>query len=160
MVPPMPVTIREATPADVEEIAAVHASAVATLRQTYRPNGQALALKRAIAPTLTCLVAELDGQVVGTVDYHLSSDRVHFLSLDVHADFRRQGVARQLVDELARIGRAAGATRLSTYTVRQTENPVIFERLGFRVISEERSQLFESDRFDVLTEAYLERSIM
>jgi ribosomal protein S18 acetylase RimI-like enzyme len=153
------VTIRQATPADAEEIAAVSASAVATLRQTYRPNQQALAKKQEIAETLTRLVAVLNGQVVGSVDYRLDSGRMHFLSLDVLADYRRQGVARQLLAELARIGRHAGATRLATYTVTQTGNPAIFERLGFRIISEERSELFESNRFDALTEAYLERPI-
>jgi predicted N-acetyltransferase YhbS len=155
----MVVTIREATPADADEIAAVRASAVATLRKTYRPNQKALAHKQAIAPALMTLVAVLDGRVVGSVDYHLTSGRVHFLSLDVHADWRRQGVARQLVEELVRIGREAGATRLSTYAVVETGNPAIFERIGFRVISVERSNFFESDRFDVVTEAYLERAI-
>ena len=153
------VQIREATPADAEEIAAVSASAVATLRRTYRPNQKALAQKQAIAETLTRLVAVFNGRVVGTVDYRLTSDRVHFLSLEVHSDYRRQGVATQLVEELTRIGRRTGATRLSTYTVTQTGNPAIFERMGFRVISEEPSDLFESDHFEVLTEAYLERFI-
>jgi ribosomal protein S18 acetylase RimI-like enzyme len=153
------VKVREATPADALELAAVRASAVATLRKTYRPNQKALAHKRAIAETLTCLVAVSNGRVIGAVEYRLAAGRVHFLSLDVHADDRRQGVATQLVAELARIGKDAGATRLSTYTVTQTGNPVLFERMGFRVISEEPSEFFESDRFDTLTEAYLERPI-
>lgn len=154
------VDIRPAKPADAEEVAAVRASAVATLRQTYRPNQRALAHKQLIAETLTRLVAVLDGRVIGTVEYHLTSDRVHFLSLDVHSDCRRQGVATQLVAELARIGKAAGATVLSTYTVKETGNPAIFERMGFRVVSEEPSDFFESDRFGMLNETRLERPII
>jgi len=153
------VEIRQATPADADEIAVVCASAVATLREVYRPNQKALAHKQAIAETLTRLVAVSNGRVIGAVEYSLTADRVHFLSLDVHCDYRRRGVAKQLVAELARIGKRAGAARLSTYTVTQTGNPAIFARLGFRVISEEPSAFFESDRFDTLTEAYLERPI-
>lgn len=153
------VRIREATPADADEIAAVCASAVATLREIYRPNQKALAYKQAIAETLTRLVAVLNGRVIGAVEYRLTSDRVHFLSLDVLPDFRRRGVAKQLVAALAGIGKSAGAARLSTYTVTQTGNPAIFERMGFHVIYEEPSELFESDCFDTVTEAYLERPI-
>jgi ribosomal protein S18 acetylase RimI-like enzyme len=153
------VRVREATPADADELAVVKASARATLREIYRPNQKALAHKQAIAETLTCLVAVYDGRVVGAVQYQLTSDRVHFLSLDVLSDYRRQGVAKQLVAELARIGKSAGVTRLSTYTVTQTGNPAIFERMGFRVIYEEPSDFYESDHFDILTEAYLERPI-
>jgi ribosomal protein S18 acetylase RimI-like enzyme len=154
------VEIREATPADAEEIAVVRASAVATLREIYRPNQKALAHKQAIAETLTRLVAVWNGRVIGAAEYSFTADRVHFLSLDVHSDYRRRGVAKQLIAELARIGKSGGATRLSTYTVTQTGNPAIFERLGFRVIYEEPSALFESDRFDPVTESYLERPII
>jgi ribosomal protein S18 acetylase RimI-like enzyme len=154
------VNVREATPADADEIAVVSASAVATLREIYRPNQRALAHKQAIADTLTRLVAVLNGRVIGAVEYSLTGDRVHFLSLDVHSDYRRQGVAKRLVAELARIGKSAGAARLSTYTVTQTGNPAIFERMGFQVIYEEPSEFFESDRFDPVTESYLERPII
>jgi len=151
------VDVREAAPADDDGIAAVRASALATLRQTYRPNRKAVAHKQTIAETLTRLVAVLDGRVVGVVEYSIASDRVHFQSLGVHFDYRGQGVAKQLVAELARIGKSSGATRLSTYAVTQTGNPAIFERMGFHVISEEPSEFFESDRFDTITETYLER---
>ena len=153
------IVIREAKPADALELDEVSASAVATLRKTYRPNPRALANKQAIAETLTQLVAVADGRVVGSVQYSLKSDRVHFLSLEVHSDYRRRGIATRLVAELAEIGQRAGARTLSTYTVTQTGNCKIFERMGFRVISEEPSLFFESDRFDTVTEAYLERQI-
>lgn len=153
------VEIRVATPADAEAIAVVHESAIRTLRQTYRPNLDAIAHKQSIESTLTRLVAVLNALVVGAVDYRITSECVHFLSLDVLAEYRRQGVATQLIHELERIGRRAGATRLTTYTVMQTGNCTIFERMGFQVISEEPSPDFESDSFDVITEAYLERRI-
>lgn len=161
----LPVEIREALPADVEQIAAVSASATATLRETYRPNARALAHKKAITDSLKQLVAVVEGAVVGLVEYKfeaghkLEHGRVHFMSLDVHADFRQRGVATQLVNKLAEIGKQAGTKVLSTYTVTQTGNCAIFEKMGFRVINEEPSELFESDQFDTITETYLERPI-
>ncbi len=84
---------------------------------------------------------------------------MHFLSLDVHSDSRRQGVARRLLAELDAIGKKSGAIKLSTYTVTQTGNVEIFRRLNFRVVSEEPTDLFESDQHAALTETYLEREI-
>lgn len=153
------VEIRDALPADADQIASVSASAMATLRETYRPNEHALAHKQSTAQSLTRLVAVVDGQVVGSVEYKIELERVHFLSLYVHADHRRQGVATQLVAKLAKIGKQAGAKALSAYTVTQTGNCGTFEKMGFRVIYEEPSELFESDRFDTITETYLERPI-
>lgn len=155
----MRVVIREAIASDADALDAVRASGRATLRETYRPNQQALANKQAISAEQTTLVAEADGRVVGAIEYSVKSDRVHFLSLDVLAEYRRQGVAAQLIEELARISRSAGMTKLSTYTVVQTGNCEIFQRLGFRIVSEEPSPYFESDRFAEITEAYLERPI-
>jgi ribosomal protein S18 acetylase RimI-like enzyme len=154
------IEVREETPADADEVAAVAASAIATLRETYRPTQKAISHKQAIASSLTRLVAVHNGRVIGAVQYSLIDDRLHFLSLGVLSNFRRRGVTRQLIDALNTIAQRAGAARLSAYTVAQTGNCEIFERLGFRVISEEPTDYYESDRFDTLTEAYLERLIV
>ncbi len=153
------ITVREATEVDRDSIAVVTESALAALRRIYRPNQRAIAHKRKIAESLTQLVALVGERIVGTVQYKVESDRLHFLSLSVHADFRRQGVARTLVASLARIGAALGARRLTLHTIKQTGNSETFEKLGFRVVSEERAIHFESDVFDRLTEVYMERLI-
>ncbi|HEX4071762.1 MAG TPA: GNAT family N-acetyltransferase [Planctomycetaceae bacterium] len=152
-------TIRASRPEDAAGIELVRASAIASLRKTYRPTQKAIAHKQAISTSLTQLVALCDGRVIGSVEYRIEGDRVHFLSLDVHLDSRRQGVARRLLAELDAIGKRRGATRLSTYTVTQTGNVELFRRLAFRVVSEEPTDLFESDQHAALTESYLEREI-
>jgi ribosomal protein S18 acetylase RimI-like enzyme len=156
---PENLTIRVARPEDSDGIESVKASAIATLRKTYRPNQKAIAHKQTISTSLTQLVALCSDRVIGAVEYRIEADRVHFLSLDVHLDSRRQGVARRLVAELDAIGKKSGAAKLSTYTVTQTGNVEIFRRLGFRVVSEEPTELYESDRHAALTESYLEREI-
>ena len=153
------ITVREATPQDTIGLAEVSASARETLRQTYRPTAKALANKKRVGPTFTQLVAVQDDRVVGSVQYSIDADRVHFLSLDVLAACRRRGIARRLIEELTRIGKRAGAAKLSTYTVTQTGNVAIFERLDFQVVFEVATDFFESVQHAVLTEAYLERPI-
>jgi ribosomal protein S18 acetylase RimI-like enzyme len=156
---PENLTIRPPRPEDAEGIERAKASAIATLRKTYRPTQKAIARKQTLSAELTQLVALCDDGVVGKVEYRIDGDRLHFLSLDVHSDWRRQGVARRLLAELDAIGKTHGAKRLSTYTVTQTGNVEIFRRLGFRVVSEEPTDLFESDQHSALTESYLEREI-
>jgi ribosomal protein S18 acetylase RimI-like enzyme len=156
---PENLTIRAARPEDADGIERVKASAIAMLRKTYRPTQKAIAHKQTISTSLTQLVALCDDRVNGAVEYRIEGDRVHFLSLDVHLDSRRQGVARRLLAELDAIGKKSGAAKLSTYTVTQTGNVEIFRRLGFRAVSEEPTDLYESAQHPALTESYLEREI-
>ena len=151
--------VREATDSDAAELKSVSESAIATLRETYRPSAEAIARRASIVEALAQLVGVIDGKVVGSVEYRVEGDRVHFLSLFVHEDYRRRGVGRSLVDELEQIGRRLGLRCLSAYTVAQTGNPVVFQRMGFDIVSEEQADLYESDRFESLTEVYMERSI-
>ena len=151
--------VREATDSDAAELKSVSESAIATLRETYRPTAEAIAHRDSIVEALSQLVGVIDDKVVGSMEYRVEDDRVHFLSLFVHEDYRRRGVGRCLVDELGRIGKHLGLRCLSAYTVTQTGNPEVFRRMGFNIVSEEQADLYESDRFEGLTEVYMERSI-
>ena len=125
--------IRAASSADEPGIAAVAESALAVLRRIYRPTPAALARKHQ-QHKLPRLVAVAGSEIVGSVEYALGEERLHLMSLFVLASHRRQGVARALVDELAKL---AGERPLSLNTVRQTGNVAVFERLGFTVVREE-----------------------
>src|SRR4029077_1874740 len=82
------------------------------------------------------LIACRGERIIATVRYQRQDDRLHLMGLGVHPDFRRQGVARRLIRELTAIARRTGVRALSLYTVTQTGNPAIFQRLGFRIVSE------------------------
>ena len=129
----MTLLIRPASPADAPGIAAVAESALAVSRRIYRPTPAAIARKHE-QRRLPHLVAVVGTEIVGTVEYALGEDRLHLMSLFVLASHRRQGVARALVDELAKL---AGTRPLSLNTIRQTGNVAVFERLGFSVVREE-----------------------
>ncbi len=47
------------------------------------------------------MVAERNEEVVGFMIYELHKNRIHVLSFAVHADCRRQGIGRAMVDKLA-----------------------------------------------------------
>ncbi|HUS33153.1 MAG TPA: GNAT family N-acetyltransferase [Kofleriaceae bacterium] len=128
----MTIEVRPAQRADDHAVAAVSESALRTLRRVYRPTPAALARKRDLA-ILPRLVAVVEDAVVGTVEYVAGEDRLHLMGLFVAETYRRQGVARALVDELAILARGRP---LSLNTIRETGNVPIFERLGFVVAAE------------------------
>jgi ribosomal protein S18 acetylase RimI-like enzyme len=124
-------SVRPCRPEDESEAREVDVLATADLRRAYRPTQAALARRASLRAALTRLVALADTRVVGVVDYWKDGDRLAFLGLGVHPDFRRRGVARALVRDLERIGSDSGCQALGLHTVRQTGNVRIFERLGF-----------------------------
>ena len=150
-----PILVREATPADDEAVAEVSRLATEDLRRVYRP---------ASAPTLCAaqqptgrLVAEVDGGIVGTVRYRPEPRRIHLIGLFVHPECRRRGVARRLVGSLAAVAGTTEADCLSLFTIKETGNVCIFERLGFCVIREAPAMGLESVTGQPLTEVYMER---
>jgi GNAT superfamily N-acetyltransferase len=130
--------------AEGDELAAVIASAIATLRHTYRPTDAAIA--RAASRSSPRLVALDRDEIVGT----LECEGGHVLGLFVHEAHRRRGVARALLEAL-------GPHGLSLVTIRETGNVPIFERLGFVVVREKLATELVSDAHAELHEVYMER---
>lgn len=152
-------TVRESVPGDEREVAEVDRLATADLRTVYRPTAEAQRARSVMDTHLQRLVAVLDGRVVGTVQYHVVGERLSFLALGVHPAFRRRGVARALVQQLERIGSDSGCSAVTLYTVRETGNVSIFERMGFRVESEEPTRLFESRSHRTLSEVMMRKTL-
>jgi ribosomal protein S18 acetylase RimI-like enzyme len=151
--------VRDATDADHDGLEQVSREAIATLHQVYRPTVAARARRPADGAGLRTLVA-LDGElVVGSVQWNVDGSRLHLRGLGVGAAHRRKGVSRALVDHLVGIARELRLSGLSLYTVRETGNVAIFERLGFRIRREANDATFESDRFATLTEVSMERGL-
>ena len=102
------------------------------------------------------LVAELDGQVVGTVRWRVEEDRIHIRGLAVASKHRRCGIARALVGRCASIARQHDLRAVSAYTVTETGNLSIFQRFGFVVVRQQIATFAESPTGEPVTEAYLE----
>ena len=153
------ITVRPNLPEDAEGIQRVSESATATLRETYRPNQRGLANRRRISSQLSRLVALVDGEIAGTTQYYVDGEAVRMVGLLVRADHRRRGVARALVRGVADVARKQGYRLLVTRTVKETGNVPVFEKLGFRVLSERPDEYSESDKYPALSEVDLQMKI-
>jgi ribosomal-protein-alanine N-acetyltransferase len=60
-------------------------------------------------PAARCWVAELEGQVVGMLVLWLIVDEAHIATLAIQPDYRRQGLAKQLLVEALRTAYQEGA---------------------------------------------------
>jgi putative acetyltransferase len=133
--------LRAATAQDVPALASLYAASVAALAAAHydadaRRAWAAFARDDAFAGFVLgadTLVALRDGAIAGFAG--LRSDG-HVVSLYVAPDAARRGVARVLLDALLARARAAGHARLTT-DASAVSRPV-FERLGFRVVDDER----------------------
>jgi ribosomal protein S18 acetylase RimI-like enzyme len=155
----MVLTLRPADAANDEAAEELSRRAFQALRAVYRPR-EAETTRKAEKDSRYCrLVAEHQGRVVATVEYRLEETALHIRGLAVDPAFQGRGFARRVVEELAGIARARGRRSLTLYTIRETGNVALFERLGFRVVGEEVASWCESDRFDKLHEDRMERPV-
>ena len=85
------------------------------------------------------LLAEVDGAVIGTLAVEGGRYRKvkhnAVLGISVRREWRRQGVARELMEVAQRAARASGILRRLTLTVFETNEPAVrlYESLGYRV---------------------------
>lgn len=142
-------------PEDAGGIEAVQASATTALRRIYRPNARALANRSRISRDLERLVALLDGRVVGSTEYYVEGDRLRIVGLGVLEECRQLGVARALVDFLLGLAEGKGLEGIGARTIRETGNVQVFEKLGFRVVSDLKDEYSESDVYPELRDVDL-----
>jgi len=68
-------------------------------------------------------------------------------------------VLRALVEYLGNLARTEGLRALSLYTVKQTGNVPVFERLGFHSVREEPAKWAVSDCNGELTDVFMEKPV-
>ncbi len=154
------IQVREASATEQSEAASVSYQAFATTRNIYKIKPDVVAATNANHDTLTRLVAVDDGNIVGTVKYRINRRRLHIIGLGVLPDKRRQGVARCLIDELFRLAASHDCSVMSLFTIKQTGNVAVFERLGFSAVREEFDTLAVSWTGGPLIDVYMERPIV
>lgn len=156
---PPPITIRNATADDADDVVAVFEAAFAPLRSIYRPTGQ-VAARQADRPTEgTRLVAEFNGQIVATVQFDSHKKHVHVIGLAVHPDFQRMRIARRLIDWIVDHASTLGHNLVVLATIKETGNVPLFEKLGFRVFQEDVTTCFVSEEYPELHEVKMERNV-
>ncbi|HEY5921474.1 MAG TPA: ribosomal protein S18-alanine N-acetyltransferase [Kofleriaceae bacterium] len=95
-------------------------------------------------------VARHEGRLVAFCNYWLVTTELHILAIATHPDLRGRGIARQLLDHVIGVARAAGCS-LATLEVRRSNTPAIalYERAGFKTVHV-RARYYQDDNEDAL----------
>lgn len=108
--------IRDCQTAETEAVLALWRQA----ETTVSPTDTVEDLHRAItASPAVVLVAEAEGQIVGSVIGSFDGWRGNIYRLAVHPDFRRQGIARALVREVEQRLVRQGAGRMTAWVEKE-----------------------------------------
>jgi ribosomal protein S18 acetylase RimI-like enzyme len=109
-------TIRDCRPTETEAVLALWRQAGATVSPTDTVED----LHRAItASPAVVLIAEAEGQIIGSVIGSFDGWRGNIYRLAVHPDFRRYGIARALVREVEQRLVRQGAGRITAWVEKE-----------------------------------------
>jgi ribosomal protein S18 acetylase RimI-like enzyme len=112
------VTVRAATPADIDAVLAFWRVGAEGTSISDDPDGVAALITR---DPEALLLAEVDGQIVGTVIAGWDGWRAHLYRLAVHPDQRRRGIGTALLEAAERRLGALGARRLDAMVLDRNE---------------------------------------
>ena len=89
-----------------------------------------------------CLVAEVDGKIVGAVwvrvmdDYGHVDDRTPSLAISLHKEYRNQGIGTQLLNQMLALLRQKGYPRVSLSVQKANYALRMYQKAGFEVIAD------------------------
>lgn len=153
------ISVRIATPDEIQDAESISRAAFSELRRVYRPTKAASARQADRQQDGIRLVAKVEGHIVGTLLYFVEEDRIDVSGIAVAPNHRRRGAARELIEFVAQTARSLGVGTIAARTVKETANVAVFERLGFRVVAEELATWCVSDEYPTLHDVLLERQV-
>jgi [ribosomal protein S18]-alanine N-acetyltransferase len=101
-------------------------------------------------PAARCWAAEMDGRLVGMLVLWMIVDEAHIASLATHPEFRRQGIAKQLLVEALDNAYAEGA-RTAFLEVRASNEAArrMYQKFGFEEVGR-RERYYKDNNEDAI----------
>ena len=93
-----------------------------------------------------CLVAEIDGRIVGAVwtrvmnDYGHIADDTPSLAISLYKDFRNRGIGTELLREMLQLLRRDGYRQVSLSVQKANYAARMYQRAGFEVLKEKEEE--------------------
>jgi ribosomal-protein-alanine N-acetyltransferase len=101
-------------------------------------------------PVARCWVAELDGRVVGMLVLWMIIDEAHIATLAIHPDFRRQGIAEQLlVTALEKANEEGAQSALLEVRAGNEAAQALYQKYGFEVVGR-RERYYKDNNEDAV----------
>lgn len=124
------ILIRDLRPEDVPEVLIIEKASFTT------PWSEILFMNEIFKPRSLPKAAIIKEKIVGYICSNYLLDEAHILNVTVHPDFRKQGIALQLVHHMIDLLRKEGCLTIFL-EVRISNEPALrmYEKAGFRIIS-------------------------
>ena len=99
------------------------------------------------SPVDNCLVAEIDGKVVGAVwtrimnDYGHVDDETPSFAISLYKEYRSRGIGTRMMREMLKLLREQGYKKASLAVQKANYAVSMYETVGFRIIDENEEEL-------------------
>jgi len=154
------ISVRQAAANEVTHVKVIREQAFASVRHIYRPlAGKSNAHTQDVEDRID-MIASVNGTDVGVIGLYREISILRLTGLAVLKDFRKHGVASQLVFHAHETARERGLDSLGLFTIAETGNVPIFRRLGFCLTQERVADWCISSAFDVLHEVEMRRTVV
>lgn len=142
------IKIREQINQDEEAVKFIISTATDEIRAIYRPIKTKTQNK---TEKQINIVAIIKHNIVGTAEFFIYENKVLIQGLAVSPVYRRQGVAREIIEYVTQRTQKEGIAELTLRTIKETGNANAFIRMGFTVVSEEKSETYENIQGEPVT---------
>ncbi len=149
--------IRIVNQIDKSKLEHIHKESRETLRNTYRIK-ENLSFININPLDKKIVILEKNEKILVSCRIVYYENRIHIIAIAVLKSHRKQGLCKALIDFIKKEAKGKNIDIISLYTVEETGNVQVFNKLGFKVITREKTELFESDVYDELNEVYMEVS--
>ena len=126
---------------DSNSVKSIIAAATDELRFVYRPIKTKVQNKTETPINIVAIIKE---NIVGSAECLICENNILVRGLAVSPNYRRQGVARAIIEHIALIAQKEDKAELVLSTIKETGNTTAFLHIGFSVVSEAISEMFEN----------------